>query len=84
MNSLEKAKEAIKNKLEEEKPFEIGDKVLITKPSDTNEHPTWSRNMQSLDGQIRILARKSSSSLAVWEVEGEEWSFAENWLKHVK
>ena len=81
MNSLEKAKKAIKNTLEEEKPFEIGDKVLITKPSDTTIHPTWTYDMDRLNNKIKTLENKKADT---WRVVGEEWSFAESWLKHVK
>lgn len=65
---------------EQKKIFRPGDKVLITKPTDEREGPSWTIRMDEHDGQVRTIENIRSKEHGYYSLVEATWTFDSRWL----
>lgn len=68
--------------------YKIGDKVVVTKPVNTEEYPSWTEYMNKYDGKTMVVRMVTRSprytryELTSLEGKCSICDFNENWLSH--
>lgn len=66
--------------IEKEPAFKVGDWVLITKPKDVGQTPTWTPDMDKYDGQTLEIEEINSDNY----LDIDDWIFHPNWCTKVE
>lgn len=61
--------------------FKKGDKVIIYRPEDTSERPTWIGEMNRFHGTERTIIGYNSAGF--FQIEGTHYIFNDNWAELV-
>lgn len=70
-------------------PFQVGDMVIPMRPLNRLEGPTWTNNMDDMDGNAyRIYSIKLSKNgyylIRIGDdIDERQWNFMDRWLKPV-
>lgn len=61
--------------------FNIGDRVIIYRPEDISERPTWIGDMDRFHGMEGTIVYYNSSGF--FQIEGTHYIFNDNWAELV-
>ena len=70
-------------------PFQVGDMVIPARPLNRLEGPTWTNDMDDMDGTVyRIHSIKRSKNgyylISIGDdIDERQWNFMDRWLKPV-
>jgi hypothetical protein len=59
--------------------LEVGDEVIVHKPNNPDEYPTWVDDMDEYDGRVVKIATIYSDSFGIY---GATFTFSPNWIEY--
>lgn len=59
--------------------LEVGDEVIVHKPNNPDEYPTWVDDMDEYDGKVVKISTIYSDEFGIY---GTTFTFSPNWIEY--